>query len=93
VQESLTNVIRHANATNVEIILEWDEDQLRLLVQDNGVGFDEAKMKDRHSLGLLGMRERTLLLGGRFEITGLPEKGTRVSVTIPRESPSIASGA
>jgi PAS domain S-box-containing protein len=93
VQESLTNVIRHANATSVEIILEWDEDQFRLLVQDNGTGFDQANMKDRHSLGLLGMRERTLLLGGQFEIRGLPEKGTRVSVTIPRESPSIAVGA
>ena len=92
-QESLTNVIRHAHATSVEIILEWEEDQFRLLVQDNGSGFDETKMKDRHSLGLLGMRERTLLLGGRFEISGMPGKGSRVSVTIPRESPSIAIGA
>lgn len=93
VQESLTNVIRHSHATIVEIILEWDDDQLRLLVQDNGVGFDEAKMKDRHSLGLLGMKERALLLGGQFEIRGAPGKGTRVSVTIQAGRASMSSGA
>lgn len=90
VQESLTNVIRHAHATRVEIILELEGDILRLLVQDNGIGFNEGKMHDLHSMGLLGMRERALLLGGRFEIRGVPGEGTRVSVTMPYGIESIA---
>jgi PAS domain S-box-containing protein len=83
VQESLTNIVRHAQATKVEIILELEADQLRLEIQDNGMGFDPRRLKDPHSLGLLGMRERALLLDGEFEISGDPGKGTRVSVTMP----------
>jgi signal transduction histidine kinase len=83
VQESLTNIVRHAQATQVDIVLELEDHNLRLDVQDNGVGFDETRMKDPHSLGLLGMRERALLLDGKFEIRGSPGAGTRVSVTMP----------
>src|SRR5262249_39333087 len=83
VQESLTNIVRHANATHVDIILELEKDRLRLEIRDNGVGFDQAQMKDPYSLGLLGMRERALLLDGQFEIWGSPGKGTRVSVAMP----------
>ncbi|MDB6036586.1 MAG: signal transduction histidine kinase, partial [Verrucomicrobiales bacterium] len=93
VQESLTNVIRHAHATRVEIILETENDTLRLLVQDNGIGFNAVQMRDPHSLGLLGMRERALLLGGRFEISGIPGKGTRVSVTMPFASQTLQPSA
>jgi PAS domain S-box-containing protein len=83
VQESLTNVIRHSGATQVEIALELDENQLRLLVRDNGVGFEESRMKDVHALGLLGMRERALLLNAEFQIRGEKKKGTEVRVTMP----------
>ncbi len=83
VQESLTNIVRHAQATHVDIILELNGDELELDIEDNGVGFDENQMKDPHSLGLLGMRERALLLDGKFEIHGCPGKGTRVSVSMP----------
>jgi PAS domain S-box-containing protein len=83
VQESLTNVIRHSEATRVEIALETGENHLRLLVRDNGVGFDQSRMKDVHSLGLLGMRERALLLNAQFEIRGEKGKGTEVRVVVP----------
>jgi PAS domain S-box-containing protein len=83
VQESLTNVIRHSGATKVEIALEVDQDRLQLIVRDNGVGFDEARMSDVHSLGLLGMRERALLLNAEFQIRGEKGKGTEVNVSMP----------
>ncbi len=91
VQESLTNVIRHAAATKVEIILELEAGQLRLVVQDNGVGFDETKLKDPYSLGLLGMRERVSMLDGRFEIRGQRGKGTQISVLFPVEGKRAAN--
>jgi PAS domain S-box-containing protein len=80
VQESLTNVVRHSEATRVEIIVEMDDNRLRLAIRDNGVGFEESQMKDVHSLGLLGMRERALLLNGKFQIRGEKGKGTEVTV-------------
>ncbi len=83
VQESLTNVIRHSEASRVEIVLEIDDANLRLLVRDDGIGFEESNMKDVHSLGLLGMRERALLLNARFQIRGEKGKGTEVRVDMP----------
>ena len=83
VQESLTNVLRHAAATRVEIILEQNENGLLLIIQDNGKGYDPSRMKDPNSLGLLGMRERAAMLHGVFKITGSPGTGTEVRVTIP----------
>ena len=83
VQESLTNVARHASATKVEIRLLCKARQLTLAVRDNGRGIKTGKPDDPHSLGLLGMRERALLLGGRCEITGPRGKGTTVEVRLP----------
>lgn len=88
-QESLTNVARHAEASRVEVDLEIDDGQLLLRVRDNGVGIDPAAYKDPHTLGLLGMRERTLLLGGKIEISGALGKGTSVSVTMPINEKSL----
>lgn len=82
VQEGLKNVQRHARATHVDIILEHDERELRLMIQDNGTGFDEQKLAPE-SLGLLGMRERAAMLEGKFEIQGKPGKGTQITVTFP----------
>jgi signal transduction histidine kinase len=53
------------------------------MVHDNGVGFDASTIKDRQSLGLVGMRERALMMDGHFEISGGPGKGTEVRVTFP----------
>jgi signal transduction histidine kinase len=87
IQESLTNVVRHANATKVEIIMERNDNRLVLIVQDNGVGFDCGNLKDPNSLGLLGMRERALMMNGEFEIHGEPGKGTQVKAAFPLNEP------
>jgi len=82
-QETLTNVARHANATRVNITLRKKAGNLILEVRDNGRGITESEISNPRSLGLLGMRERALLLGGNVEISGTPGKGTAVTVKIP----------
>lgn len=82
-QESLTNIARHAQATMVTCSLQkWDE-ELFLIITDNGIGFDIKSIKDKQSLGLLGMKERTVMIGGKYEIASEPGKGTRVLVVVP----------
>lgn len=82
-QEVLTNIARHANATGVDIRIEAKRGQLLLIVEDNGRGISEREISSPASLGLLGMRERSLLFEGEININGLPGKGTRVSLRIP----------
>jgi len=83
VQESLTNVMRHAAATKVNVILKKKGNGLVLEVTDDGVGIPEHRIVDTKSLGLVGIRERVLLLGGEAAISGEPGRGTRVRVTLP----------
>lgn len=85
VQEALTNVIKHANAQKARVLLRFGEEGVSVQVQDNGVGFDPARVKSasRPSWGLVGMEERATLLGGRFSIASRPAGGTRVEVYIP----------
>jgi PAS domain S-box-containing protein len=83
-QESLTNVTRHAQATAVQMRLRTEPPDLILEVRDNGRGLAQAPdTTGRTSLGLLGMRERAVHLGGTVEIEGAPGKGTRVTARIP----------
>jgi signal transduction histidine kinase len=82
VQESLTNVIRHANATKVEIKLALKDSLLQLEVFDNGKGITEAHIINSTSFGLIGIKERVHSLGGEMEIAGTPNKGTRLKVTL-----------
>lgn len=82
-QETLTNVVRHANASAVEIKLEVEDGSLRLQVKDNGRGITDSEMSGGTSLGLLGMRERALIVGGKIDIEGSPNQGTTVSILIP----------
>lgn len=84
VQESLTNVARHADASRVDIYQSLSAGDLCLEVKDDGKGFDSdtLAMKQK-SYGLLGMRERALSLGGMFRVTSTEGKGTVVSVRIP----------
>jgi signal transduction histidine kinase len=90
-QETLTNVIRHAGATQVGVDLKEAEGQITLEVKDNGRGIARTEIFNNRSMGLLGMRERTELLGGIFQIGNVPrQKGTRVRVSIPLKSPSPA---
>src|SRR5258707_7303916 len=68
VQESLTNVSRHASAGNVEILLDHDAERIRLDVQDDGVGFDVEAARRKKTFGLLGMQERVIMLRGELSI-------------------------
>jgi len=83
VQESLTNVARHAKATHVTIRLAQTETVMTLEVSDNGVGCAAACLDGTKSLGLVGMRERALACGGEFSITGRPGRGTTVLMRVP----------
>lgn len=86
-QETLTNVARHAKATEVDIRLAKENDNLVLEVHDNGLGAREEQLSAAKSLGILGMRERALKLGGEFTILGISGGGTTVRVRIPRVEP------
>ncbi len=85
VQEALTNASRHSNAQIVSIILERDDTQVRVTIEDDGVGFDVEKMMsspvENRRLGLLSMQERVQMVGGEFKIDS--GAGTTIVVTIP----------
>jgi signal transduction histidine kinase len=82
-QESLTNILRHAKATRVDVHLVKQKDAIVLEVRDNGKGISLHRITDTRSVGLIGMRERVLPWGGDVAIVGRPGKGTDVIVTIP----------
>ena len=82
-QETLTNIARHAHATQVDVRLAKEGDSLTLDVRDDGKGISEDQLTAGSSLGILGMRERAILLGGELSINGSPGQGTTVRVRIP----------
>jgi len=82
-QETLTNITRHANATNVNASLKEENGKLVLEVEDNGKGITEEQISHPKSFGLMGIRERALGFGGKVEIKGIPGEGTTVTVSIP----------
>lgn len=83
VQESLTNIARHAQATRVEITVEQIGEDIVLKIHDNGMGFDPAINSSNKSFGLMGMRERAIALGGEVIIDSAPSQGTVIFVRIP----------
>lgn len=85
VQEALTNVSRYSAASKVKVSLVRKGDTLIVDVRDNGIGIMEGKIFDPKSLGLIGIRERVLLLGGEALISGKPGEGTLVRVILPIE--------
>lgn len=82
-QESLTNVLRHSGATEVDALLIEKKGRIVLAIRDNGVGISEQQKNAPLSYGIIGMRERAYALGGKMKICGLPEIGTVVLVRIP----------
>lgn len=90
VQESLTNVLRHAQATEARVVLRQRNDCLELTICDDGVGIQAENVAGRRSLGLVGMQERVRACGGMFDIGPGPEGGTQVRVHIPLPDPAEA---
>jgi PAS domain S-box-containing protein len=92
-QEALNNIAKHARAGHVEIILERRADQVSLIVEDDGVGFDPGGVQaDRRGFGLLGMQERAALVGARVEIESAPGEGTTIFVRMPTVPLSLTAG-
>jgi PAS domain S-box-containing protein len=82
-QEALTNIARHALATQVDAVLSQEENRIVLEIRDNGKGFRMEDMTGKKTLGIKGMRERTLMIDGEFNIESVPGKGTYIHISIP----------
>jgi len=86
-QEALTNIVRHARATEVQITLQFENSKLELKIEDNGAGFDLDSCLEQKNracgVGLLGMRERALMVGGYFRIISRPGLGTAILASFP----------
>jgi signal transduction histidine kinase len=82
VQEALTNVIKHADAAHVSVLLSPGDRDLTLLVEDDGAGFEPAQVPSER-LGLVGMRERVALVNGTLTVESAPGGGTTLRVTVP----------
>ena len=87
VQEAINNIVRHADAGSATVVLQLNGGAVQLRVEDDGRGFDPGDASrdavELQRLGLLGIRERAEMLGGKVEIESAPEKGTRLQVSIP----------
>ena len=83
VQEALSNVARHARATLVSVLLEWRGENIRGVIEDNGIGFEPELIDSKTKLGVLGMRERTQLLQGAFRIESSPGEGAMLVFEMP----------
>jgi signal transduction histidine kinase len=93
-QEALTNVAKHAEATRVTVSLETEPTQVAVMIADNGRGFDPDNVLQNErphtsGWGLLGIRERTRLIGGVCTIQSTPGQGSRIRVTIPLEKEKV----
>lgn len=82
-QESMTNVARHAGARRVTVRLQDLAGEILLMVQDDGCGMPAPVPGKKKTYGLIGMHERIKLLGGRLDITSAPGKGTRIEASVP----------
>ena len=82
-QESLTNIVRHAKASRVSVQLRSDNHITALQVQDNGVGIPAHVVAGPASFGLLSMKERALMLGGTVDVVSAPGAGTKIVVRVP----------
>lgn len=83
-QESLTNVARHAQAETVHVALKKENGKIILRISDDGIGFDEQTVGEKRTLGILGMKERTAMLGGTYDVKSEPGNGTLVVVSVPQ---------
>jgi PAS domain S-box-containing protein len=89
VQEAITNVVRHAHATQVDVLARRHGDRVTVMVEDDGVGFDPAQVKSADHLGLLGLKERAEALGGTLSVESTPGAGTTVVVEVASAVPHL----
>ena len=82
-QESLTNIAKHAGARHIEVTLDKDAQRTTLVVRDDGCGFSLQAPRREGSFGLLGLRERASLLGGEVSIDSAPGRGTVIEMHLP----------
>jgi two-component system, NarL family, sensor histidine kinase UhpB len=82
IQEGLTNIVKHAGATRVSILLQRKGTTVVAVVEDDGVGFDPTTTRE-DALGLAGMRERVSLAGGRLQVESTPGSGTTLVAEVP----------
>jgi signal transduction histidine kinase len=83
VQEALTNVARHAQVDKVAVEINAEQERLRIEIRDEGVGFDPGALSAAQTGGLSGMRERAIMLGGKFSLESTLGGGTVIEVTLP----------
>ena len=83
VQESLTNIARHAKAQHAWVDLHFGPGYIKVTVQDDGQGFDTDQVREPHGFGLLGMQERMLAIRGEFQLDSHPGKGCTISIVVP----------
>jgi signal transduction histidine kinase len=92
VQEALTNVIRHAHATRVDVVLTVRDDQLVVIIEDDGIGFDPETASNGNHLGLFGMRERAEMIDGKLSIESAPGKGTTIMLEVGYANTNLDRG-
>jgi len=93
-QEALNNIVKHARANRVDIVLEQTPECVSLIVEDNGIGFDPSEAQTAvEGLGLIGMRERAALAGADFQIESAPGNGTTVILRVPVTVTGTITGA
>ncbi len=92
VQEALTNVVRHASATRVDVVLTTRNKKLVMIIEDDGVGFDPASVSTGEHLGLFGMKERTDMIGGKLIVESAAGKGTTIMVEVSYDDTNHDSG-
>jgi PAS domain S-box-containing protein len=85
-QESLTNVLRHSNATKLNTLLEIDVNNITLKIVDNGIGFNINDISGKNTLGILGMKERAIMFGGVYDISSAINIGTTITVIMPTDA-------
>jgi PAS domain S-box-containing protein len=86
-QESMTNVARHAEASKVDVTFIQQHEQLILLIEDNGKGFDPQASREKKTLGIMGMQERAIMINGSYKVNSQPGKGTIIEVTVNLDVP------
>jgi signal transduction histidine kinase len=91
VQESLTNISRYAKANDVRILVHFSPNEIDVSINDDGCGFDPGEVMIKKTFGLLGMRERALILGGDLMILSRPGRGTTIAVKVPLKHQIAAS--